>query len=134
MAPVESCIIHPLVLLNVVDHYNRVARDTSKRVVGVLLGTIDLLALCLRINKVVHSVGFLHHHMSPYHIFVTETFASSFTGCMLGGTFGGNNVRKQEAGILAPTPDRCKGVHSVQKRRVCTCTVALNDTCRATDE
>ena len=41
MAPVESCIIHPLVLLNVVDHYNRVARDTSKRVVGVLLGTTE---------------------------------------------------------------------------------------------
>ena len=30
--------MHPLVLLSVVDHYNRVARDTRKRVVGVLLG------------------------------------------------------------------------------------------------
>lgn len=34
----ESVIVHPLVLLSVVDHYNRVARDTKKRVVGVLLG------------------------------------------------------------------------------------------------
>lgn len=32
-------IVHPLVLLSVVDHYNRVAKDTRKRVVGVLLGT-----------------------------------------------------------------------------------------------
>jgi len=31
-------IVHPLVLLSTVDHYNRVARDTKKRVVGVLLG------------------------------------------------------------------------------------------------
>jgi len=31
-------VVHPLVLLSVVDHYHRVARDTSKRVVGVLLG------------------------------------------------------------------------------------------------
>lgn len=31
--------MHPLVLLSVVDHYNRVAKDTRKRVVGVLLGT-----------------------------------------------------------------------------------------------
>jgi 26S proteasome regulatory subunit N8 len=31
-------VIHPLVLLSVVDHYNRVAKDTRKRVVGVLLG------------------------------------------------------------------------------------------------
>jgi 26S proteasome regulatory subunit N8 len=34
----ESVVIHPLVLLSVVDHYNRVARGTEKRVVGVLLG------------------------------------------------------------------------------------------------
>ena len=40
MAPVNDCIIHPLVLLNCVDHYNRVAKDTKKRVVGVLLGNI----------------------------------------------------------------------------------------------
>ena len=34
----ERVVLHPLVLLSVVDHYNRVARDTRKRVVGVLLG------------------------------------------------------------------------------------------------
>ncbi|KAG0222328.1 proteasome regulatory particle subunit [Actinomortierella wolfii] len=30
--------VHPLVLLSVVDHYNRVAKNTKKRAVGVLLG------------------------------------------------------------------------------------------------
>ncbi|ORZ23107.1 maintenance of mitochondrial structure and function-domain-containing protein [Absidia repens] len=30
--------IHPLVLLSATDHYNRVAKDTKKRVVGALLG------------------------------------------------------------------------------------------------
>ena len=34
-------IIHPLVLLSVADHYNRVAKDSSNRVVGVLLGNRD---------------------------------------------------------------------------------------------
>lgn len=34
----ETAVVHPLVLLSVVDHYNRVARDTQKRVVGILLG------------------------------------------------------------------------------------------------
>ena len=34
----DSVVVHPLVLLSVVDHYNRVAKDTRKRVVGVLLG------------------------------------------------------------------------------------------------
>lgn len=34
-------VVHPLVLLSVVDHYNRVAKDTKKRVVGILLGTVS---------------------------------------------------------------------------------------------
>lgn len=41
MAPTtgpEQVRVHPLVLLSVVDHYNRIAKDTKKRVVGVLLG------------------------------------------------------------------------------------------------
>jgi len=33
-------VVHPLVLLSAVDHYNRVAKDTTKRVVGVLLGSV----------------------------------------------------------------------------------------------
>jgi 26S proteasome regulatory subunit N8 len=31
-------VVHPTVLLSIVDHYNRVAKDTKKRVVGILLG------------------------------------------------------------------------------------------------
>ena len=31
-------IVHPTVLLSIVDHYNRIAKDTKKRVVGVLCG------------------------------------------------------------------------------------------------
>ncbi len=34
----KTVSIAPLVLLSVVDHYNRTAKDTKKRVVGVLLG------------------------------------------------------------------------------------------------
>lgn len=36
----DKVVLHPLVLLSVVDHYNRVAKDTRKRVVGVLLGEL----------------------------------------------------------------------------------------------
>ncbi|KAL5991545.1 26S proteasome non-ATPase regulatory subunit 7 A [Asimina triloba] len=36
---IEKVIVHPLVLLSIVDNYNRVAKDTRKRVIGVLLGT-----------------------------------------------------------------------------------------------
>jgi len=37
----EKVVVHPLVLLSVVDHYNRVAKDTKKRVVGMLLGSVS---------------------------------------------------------------------------------------------
>jgi len=42
MAPpqLDNVVVHPLVLLSVVDHYNRVAKDTKKRVVGVILGEV----------------------------------------------------------------------------------------------
>lgn len=35
---IDQVVVHPLVLLSIVDHYNRVAKDTRKRVIGVLLG------------------------------------------------------------------------------------------------
>ena len=34
----KMVVIHPTVLLSVVDHYNRIAKDTNKRVVGTLMG------------------------------------------------------------------------------------------------
>lgn len=37
-APITDVVIHPLVLLSVADHYNRIAKDSQNRVVGVLLG------------------------------------------------------------------------------------------------
>ncbi len=37
-APQQKVVVHPIVLLSVVDHYNRVAKDTKFRVVGCLLG------------------------------------------------------------------------------------------------
>mmetsp|Transcript_142068 Transcript_142068/g.247554 ORF Transcript_142068/g.247554 Transcript_142068/m.247554 type:complete len:359 (-) Transcript_142068:198-1274(-) len=36
----RDVVIHPLVLLSVVDHYNRVAKGTTKRVIGTLLGEL----------------------------------------------------------------------------------------------
>lgn len=38
--PVSKVVVHPLVLLSVVDHFNRVSKmGKVKRVVGVLLGS-----------------------------------------------------------------------------------------------
>ena len=37
---IETVVVHPLVLLSVVDHYNRIDKVSSqKRVVGILLGS-----------------------------------------------------------------------------------------------
>lgn len=55
-----------MVLLSTVDHYNRVAKDTKKRVVGVLLGskykgTVDVTNRCciVEISYVLRVVLFL---------------------------------------------------------------------------
>jgi len=37
-SPSKIVVVHPTVLLSVVDHYNRIAKDTKKRVIGTLLG------------------------------------------------------------------------------------------------
>jgi len=34
-----SVVVHPIVLLSVVDHHTRVAKSSKKRVVGILLGS-----------------------------------------------------------------------------------------------
>lgn len=37
----NKVVVHPIVLLSVVDHFNRVAKDTRRRVCGLLLGTFE---------------------------------------------------------------------------------------------
>lgn len=77
--PVEKVVVHPLVLLSIVDHYNRVARDTRKRVVGVLLGsssrgTVDVtnsFAVPFEEDDKDPSIWFLDHnyHESMFSMF-----------------------------------------------------------------
>ncbi len=38
MSKIQEVAVHPVVLLSVVDHYYRLAKETTRRVVGVLLG------------------------------------------------------------------------------------------------
>ena len=38
---IEKVVVHPLVLLSVVDHFNRIGKTgNTRRVVGVLLGSV----------------------------------------------------------------------------------------------
>ncbi|KAK1265617.1 putative 26S proteasome non-ATPase regulatory subunit 7 [Acorus gramineus] len=68
--PIERVIVHPLVLLSIVDHYNRIARDTRKRVIGVLLGssfkgTVDVtnsFAVPFEEDEKDPSIWFLDHN------------------------------------------------------------------------
>mmetsp|Transcript_4491 Transcript_4491/g.6067 ORF Transcript_4491/g.6067 Transcript_4491/m.6067 type:complete len:310 (-) Transcript_4491:169-1098(-) len=69
MGPPEKVIVHPLVLLSVVDHYTRVAKDTRKRVVGILLGhsskgQLDITnsyAVPFEEDEKDHAIWFLDH-------------------------------------------------------------------------
>jgi hypothetical protein len=48
---IHSTVVHPLVLLAVVDHYARVAEGTARRVMGVLLGQVTPDGTCFRRTK-----------------------------------------------------------------------------------
>jgi len=75
----EQVIVHPLVLLSVTDHYNRSAKNTKKRVVGVLLGqqngnqinVANSYAVPFEEDEKDPSVWFLDHnyHESMYDMF-----------------------------------------------------------------
>ncbi|KAK3422594.1 hypothetical protein EUGRSUZ_G03035 [Eucalyptus grandis] len=77
--PIEKVIVHPLVLLSIVDNYNRVAKDTRRRVVGVLLGstfkgTVDVTnsyAVPFEEDEKDPSIWFLDHnyHESMFSMF-----------------------------------------------------------------
>ncbi|XP_038707776.1 26S proteasome non-ATPase regulatory subunit 7 homolog A-like isoform X1 [Tripterygium wilfordii] len=77
--PIEKVIVHPLVLISIVDNYNRVAKDTRKRVVGVLLGstfkgTVDVsnsYAVPFEEDENDPSIWFLDHnyHESMFSMF-----------------------------------------------------------------
>ena len=41
MSMPKMVVVHPIVLLSIVDHYYRVAGGTKKRVVGALLGEVE---------------------------------------------------------------------------------------------
>lgn len=43
----KEIAVHPIVLLSVVDHYSRLAKETSRRIIGVLLGIIIIQTLIL---------------------------------------------------------------------------------------
>lgn len=65
-------VVHPLVLLSTVDHYNRVAKDTNKRVVGVLLGEI-----CKGRVEVLNSyAGIFHIFLFSAMLFITNGFSA----------------------------------------------------------
>ncbi|CAK7324910.1 unnamed protein product [Dovyalis caffra] len=77
--PIEKVIVHPLVLLSIVDNYTRVAKDSRKRVIGVLLGssfkgTIDVTnsyAVPFEEDDKDSSIWFLDHnyHESMFSMF-----------------------------------------------------------------
>lgn len=93
-------VIHPLVLLSTVDHYNRVAKDTKKRVVGVLLGEIRKTK-----NDVIvditnsFAVPFEEDETNPSIWFLDHNFLEN-----MGGMFKKVNARENVVGWYSTGP------------------------------
>jgi JAB1/Mov34/MPN/PAD-1 ubiquitin protease len=69
---VEDVVIHPLVLLSAADHYHRVARNTRKRVVGVLLGQVSKGKVDVTNS---YAVPFEENHNNPVRVAVAAIVA-----------------------------------------------------------
>lgn len=91
MAIPSAVIVHPLVLLSVVDHWRRSARDTRKRVVGVLLGERVGTGATARVD-------------------VTNSFAGE---CVCGRWGGGRGKNTS----LAPIPMRARNSEKLMHTR-----------------
>lgn len=109
----DKVVLHPLVLLSVVDHYNRVARDTRKRVVGLLLGdtykgTVDVsnsFALPFEEDEQDPTIWFLDHSYleNMFHMFKKVNGERSGAG---GAAYGRRDLRPRAAARAAPARPR----------------------------
>lgn len=70
----KTVTVSPLVLLSVVDHYNRVAKDSKKRVVGVILG--DNLSDVIKVTNS-YAIPFEEDEKNPSVWFLDHNFIES---------------------------------------------------------
>jgi 26S proteasome regulatory subunit N8 len=70
----KTVTVSPLVLLSVVDHYNRVAKDSKKRVVGVVLG--DNSSDTIRVTNS-YAIPFEEDEKNPSVWFLDHNFIES---------------------------------------------------------
>ena len=92
--PVEV-IVHPIVLLSVVDHYNRMAKGTKKRVVGCLLGEYsrgklditNIFGIPFDEDQNNPDIWFLDHvyHETMFHMFKKVNVAEKIVGWYTSG-------------------------------------------------
>lgn len=68
---IEKVVVHPLVLLSVVDHFNRMGKiGNSQRVVGLLLGSLK--------NKILDISNSFACKQKIFHFLFTLTFSFLF--------------------------------------------------------
>jgi 26S proteasome regulatory subunit N8 len=98
----SAVAVHPLVLLSVVDHYNRACKGTNKRAVGVLLGHIS------KTNKVSctnsFAVPFEEDDRDPSVWFLDHNYLESMMDM-----FRKVNAREKIVGWYSTGPKICAG-------------------------
>lgn len=93
---ITKVIIHPLVLLSTVDHYNRIAKDSNKRVVGVLLGEIRKGEVDVTNS---FAVPFEEEDSSPHIWFLDHNFMEN-----MGAMYKKVNARENIVGFYSTGP------------------------------
>ncbi|CAN3377264.1 hypothetical protein DIURU_003485 [Diutina rugosa] len=88
----KTVTVSPLVLLSVVDHFNRVAKDTNKRVVGVILGETSADGTIINVTNS-YAIPFEEDEKNPSVWFLDHNYIDA-----MGDMFRKINAREQLVG------------------------------------
>jgi len=119
----KKVVVHPIVLLSAVDHYNRVAKNTKKRVVGMLLGETYKGVLDITNS---YAVPFEEDERDPSIWFLDHSFHEAMFGMfkkvnarekLVGWYTTGPKIRPGVRACMLLQPQHCSASHG----RVPTC-------------
>jgi 26S proteasome regulatory subunit N8 len=118
--PITAAVIHPVVLLGIVDHYNRSCKNTRKRAVGVLLGTIDARGQAEVLNS--FAVPFEEDERNPTVFFFDHDYVENMAAMfrkvtarerIIGWYSTGPQIRSADTGVHEIVQSFCSTGHAL---------------------
>lgn len=118
--PITAAVVHPVVLLGIVDHYNRACKNTRKRAVGILLGTVDARGQAEVLNS--FAVPFEEDERNPTVFFFDHDYVENMAAMfrkvtarerIIGWYSTGPQIRPADMGVHEIVQGYCSSGHAL---------------------